>query len=327
VIRHKRIIIVLLLALLARFGASADTGGVDFQIRYYEKRIYYLNDPEHSIYLEATLSNNSSATFRFKMAENRAFNFDFEVTTPTNLLLDHSQSFSRARTSNRPVLYREISLEPGDKFGLVVSLEDFVQISKAGLYTVQAAFYPELYLPGPVADQSSLSKPSLQSNSLMLSIRPEIVFEQERAMIEAETGKLIQRQPLPPDEVVGYMLNARQRSQWEKFFLYLDLPQLYRKNPGRAEAYRRMSEENRLAAIERYREQLRAESVDVDILLIPVEFQIERTTYTPLEAEVAVIERFQYRDYAEVKRYTYYLERRDTIWLITDYDIVNLGTE
>jgi hypothetical protein len=322
----KRFVFVLLLVFIAQI-CLAEAEGVVFQIRFYEKRIYYLNDREHPVSLETTLTNNSSRTFRFKMAENRMFNFDFQVTTPTNILLDHAQSFSRARTSNQPVLYREISLEPGDTFGVVVSLNDFVQIPKAGLYSVQGLFYPELYLHGPVAGEPVGTAEPLRSNMLTLSVRPEVLFEEERAMIEAETGERIQRQPLPPDEVVDYMLNARQRSQWEKFFLYLDLESLYVKNPGRAEAFRRMSEENRRAAIARYKEQLRSETVDVDILVIPAEYDIIQTRYTPLEAEVTVIERFRYRDYVEIKRYTYYLERRDNIWVVTDYEIVNLGTE
>ena len=322
----KRFVFVLLLAFIAQI-CSADAEEVTFQIRFYEKRIYYLNDREHPVSLEATLTNNSAQTFRFKMAENRMFNFDFDVTTPTNILLDHAQAFSRARTSNQPVLYREISLEPGDTFGVVISLNDFIEIPRAGLYSVQGMFYPELYLQGPVTGEPAGVVGPLRSNMLTLSIRPEILFEEERAMIEAETGKLIQRQPLPPDEVVDYMLNARQRSQWEKFFLYLDLESLYLKNPGRAQAFRRMSEENRRAAIARYREQLRSETVDVDILVIPAEYEIIRTSYTPLEAEVTVIERFRYRDYVEIKRYTYFLERRDNIWVVIDYEIVNLGTE
>jgi hypothetical protein len=327
VVPLKRFVFVFLLVFIAQICLGADADKVAFEIRFHEKRIYYLNDREHPVSLEATLTNNSSETFRFKMAENRMFNFDFEVTTPTNILLDHAQEFSRARTSNQPVLYREISLEPGDTFGVVVTLNDFIEIPEAGLYSVQGTFYPELYLLGPMRDVPAGMVEPLRSNLLTLSIRPEILFEEERAMIEAETGKRILRQPLPPDEVVDYMLNARQRSQWEKFFLYLDLESLYVKNPGRAESYRRMSEENRRATIARYKQQLQSETVDVDILVIPSEYEIIQTRYTPLEAEVTVIEKFQYRDYVEVKRYTYFLERRDSIWVVTDYEIVNLGTE
>ena len=315
----KRIVFLLLLVLIAQESFSADAEGVDFHIRFYEKRIYYLGDSEHPVSLEAVLTNNSSQTFRFKMAENRMFNFDFEVTTPTNILLDHSQEFTRSRTANQPVLYREISLEPGEKYGVVVSLDEFIEIPKAGLYAVQSVFHPELNLRGPNG--------AIRSNVLTLNIRPAIVFEEERAMIEAETGKLIRRQPLPPDEVVDYMLGARQKSQWEKFFLYLDLESLYLKEPGRARSYRRMSEENRRAVLDRYKAQLRSETVDIDILVMPATYEIVQTSYTPFEGRVTVIEKFQYRDYVEVKRYTYFLERRDIIWLVTDYEIVNLGTE
>jgi hypothetical protein len=42
---------------------------------------------------------------------------------------------------------------------------------------------------------------------------------------------------------------------------------------------------------------------------------------------VQVLEKFRQRDFTELKRYTYYLTRRDRIWLITGYETVNLGTE
>lgn len=323
---------------------SAESGAVEFSIRFYEKRIYYLGDTEHPVLLEALLYNNSSQTYRFRMADNRVFSFDLQLTTPTNVELDHSTEYTRSRTANRPVLYRDISLEPGESYGVILSVPAFITVPKPGVYGVQALFYPELNLRGPEVLQpvrlsgagaeppppsgpSTEPPPVLRSNLLTLNIRPAIVRPEEKARVEAETGNLIRKQPIPPDEVVAYMLTARQKSQWEKFFLYLDLESLYQQHPDRARAYRRMSEEDRRAALARYKEQLRRETVDVDILLIPASFTIERTSYTPFEAEVTVLEKFQYRDYVERKRYTYSLERRDTIWVITGYEIVNLGTE
>jgi hypothetical protein len=123
------------------------------------------------------------------------------------------------------------------------------------------------------------------------------------------------------------MLNARHRSQWEKFFLYLDLESLYRSVPSRDERFRRMTEEQQRATLGQFRKNLAAETVDEDILVIPASFEILQTAYTPSEGTVTVLERFRYPDYTELKRYTYYLERRDTVWLVTDYEVVNLGTE
>ncbi len=315
----KRILIQLCLLLAAATGLPAAPQGVSFIIRYYEKRIYYLNDSEHPIRLEAIVENNSADVYRFQMADNDFYNVDFEVSTPTNILLDHSEAFKRSRLANQPVLYRDVSLQPGQQLGFVVNLSDFVAFEKAGFYTVVGLFYPDLNVDGP-------GEP-LRSAGLPLNVRPAVVFPEEKAMIEAETGKLLARESLPPDQVVAYTLTARQKSQWEKFFLYLDLESLYLRNPARAARYRRMSEEDRRAALAQYREQLKNELVDTDILLIPSSFEILRTEYTQQEGQVEVVERFRYRDYTEIRRYTYYLQRQEGIWLITGYDVVNLGTE
>ncbi len=320
----KRIAVFLLAAVLfstpAWSGFAAGEGGVSLTISYSEKRIYYLGDTEHPVMLDVVLTNDSDSTFRFKSAENRFYNLDFEVSTPSNQLLDHSQKFIKSKYANQPVFFRDISLDPGERFGLTLSLNDFVVFAQPGLYTVQALFYPELSLPPG-------SAAPLRSNPLSLSLRPAVALPEEKARIEAETGALISREPLPPDEVVSYTLRARQRSQWEKFFLYLDLESLYTQSPGRAESYRRMSEENRRKALADFRRQLSSQVVDTDIVLIPTDFQILQTSYTPFEATVLVTEKFKQRDFTEVKRFTYYLTRKDRIWLIGRYETVNLGTE
>jgi len=315
----KRGFLLLLFLSLSMLCSAADLGGVEFSIRFYEKRIYYLEDRDHPVQIEAVIANNSPETFRFKMAGNRVFNFDFELATPTNLLADHAKEFIIARQVNQPVLFREISLEPGEKYALVVALTDFTAVDKPGSYSLRGQFYPELNL--------SAASPVMKSNTLSLNLRPAVLFPEERALIEAETGVLLSRESLPPDEVVTYALHARQQSQWEKFFLYLDLESLYLKKPERARSYQRLAEEGRRAALEQFKKELKLEKVDQDILVIPSSFEILKTTYTPTEAEVLVKARFKYRDYTELKRYTFALTRKDRIWLISDYEIENLGTE
>jgi hypothetical protein len=313
----KRTVICLLFAILAGL-AQAEAQGVSFSIRFHEKRIYYLGDAQYPVLLEAALANESANTFRFRIAENRFFNLDFEVSTPSNQLLDHAQKFIRSKNSNQPVFMREVTLEPGERYSITVNLNEFVEFRSAGLYTVQGLFYPELSTPSAIP---------LRSNTLSLSLRPAVVFPEEKARIEAETGALLAREPKPPDEVVTYTLQARQKSQWEKFFLYLDLESLYQASPSRRESYRRLSQENRRAALEGFRRQLMERVVDSDIVLIPSQFEVQETRYTPFEATVQVLEKFSQRDFTELKRFTYYLTRRDLIWLITGYETVNLGTE
>jgi hypothetical protein len=79
--------------------------------------------------------------------------------------------------------------------------------------------------------------------------------------------------------------------------------------------------------VERYRSGLQAEVVDGDIATIPMEFQIERTTYGASEGTVSVLEKFKTGNYIERKRYTYYVQLRDDVWTIVDYTVINLGTE
>ena len=79
--------------------------------------------------------------------------------------------------------------------------------------------------------------------------------------------------------------------------------------------------------IENYKNELRQSTTDKDISTIPVEFRIERTTYTETQGTVTVLEWFDYRTFREKKRFTYYLASRDGIWRVYDYTVDNLGTE
>ena len=75
--------------------------------------------------------------------------------------------------------------------------------------------------------------------------------------MEAETGALLARQALPPDEVVSWTISARQKSQWERFFLYLDLESLLRKNPEKDRSFRNATEAARRQMVDQFRQQLR----------------------------------------------------------------------
>jgi hypothetical protein len=315
----KKLAFFLLVCLAIGRAASAAPEGIECEIQFYDKRIYYLDDPASPIQIQVTIINNSPRTFYLKIADSRVFNLDFSVATPSNLRLDHSGKYTTTKNSNQPVFFREIGLQTGEKYGLVVDLGDFIRLDSSGQYLVQALFYPELLTPKE-AD-------ALRSNKLSLNVRPAVDRPEEKALIEAETGMLIQREARPPDEVVSYTLTARQKNQWEKFFLYIDLESLYRRNPQRGRQYERMPEVERRAALEEFRRKLKSEVMDQDILLIPHQFEILKTSYTPAESTVLVIEKFKYPDYTEVKQFTYHLEKRDRFWIITDYEVLNKGTE
>ena len=265
--------VIILLALSCPFAAaSQDDSG--FSIRFYDKKVYFLGD---EVQIEAVIENTTPVTLRFKVADNRFFNLDFDVRTTTNLALPHARQFTTERSSDQPVFFREVSLEPGEKYAIVVDLTRYAEFKEPGLFVLQGTFYPELFRGGQSA--------SLKSNRLTLNVKPPVVTAEEKAKVEAETGALIARAPLPPDEVVAYTIQARQKSQWEKFYLYLDLESLLRKNPEKDRAFRKSSAEAQGQMIERFKEELRRTTIDQEISLIPTSFEILKTTYSASEGD------------------------------------------
>ncbi|MBN1686375.1 MAG: hypothetical protein JW852_06945 [Spirochaetales bacterium] len=314
----KRVILVFMLVFaFAAYITAQSAGDIEFTIRYYDKAIYF---PDSNIFVRVELYNNTADTYRFKVSPERVFNLDFEVRTVSNEQLQHAPEFIIKRASDQPVLYREYSLEPGERYAVVDDITRYISIRKPGVYTIRAIYYPELSIGSPGA--------TLTSNALTLSVQPGSSEAGPAVVIDRETGEALQPVAIPPDEVIDYMLTARQKGDWNKFFLYIDLEALYLMDRAREESYKRsMSDTERRAALSAYRRSLMAETTADELLLTPFEYQIIKTSYTPTEASVIVIEKFAYPDYTEVKQYTYYLEKRDSIWLVTNYEIRNLGTE
>jgi hypothetical protein len=310
-------------------AASADIG---LSIRYFDKRIYYVYGPVdlsgriEPIYVQVTITNNSPAPFRFKLADERVFSIDFDVRTMTNRLVDPSPLLLRKRSQSQQVYFREVSIASGESFSFVENIRDYVDLQQSGSFIVQARMYPELYRIASV--ESSVSP--LESNRLSLSLRPPSLIGPEGIPLEmdVETNAVLVREKLPPDEVVKYLLNARQKSQWEKVFLYLDLESMLTRDGVRQRQWLTESEEGRQQMIAQYRMDLQRSVVDGDIVMIPIEFQIERTNYNEMEGTVVALEKFRIGStVTERKRYTYYVRRKYDIWTIVDYSVINLGTE
>ena len=302
--------------LLVAFALQAQDGQLELSIRYYDKAIYFT---ESTVQIKLEFYNNGATPVRFNLAENRVFSFDFEARSTTNIAAELAQTFVISRSEDSPVFYREISLGPGERFGFVTELDNFVEMPGPGQHVIRGFFYPELY--------RSNSSVRIVSNALALTIHPGSIDRLETVAIELESGEMISRAALPPDEVVASLLVSRQSENWDNFFLYLDLERLYTRTNAQEEEYRRLSDEARRRTIERYRSSLEERTTEDDILLIPASFEIEHTSYTSNDASVIVTQKYAYSGFTEIKEYTYYLSRRDRVWMIYDYSVRNLGTE
>ncbi|WP_010258196.1 hypothetical protein [Treponema primitia] len=326
--RKSIFLALLLLAGFVSLSAGPDVQDIGLNIRYFDKRIYYLEDDP--ILVQITITNSSPSSYRFRLADDRAFSIDFDIRTMTNLTVDPADILIRRRSTSQQVFFRDIAVESGESFSFVEDLRNYAALRRSGSYVVQVRMYPELYrntINTPVALNSN--GVPLESNRLSLNIRPPALPGPGGVplALDVETNANLVREKLPPDQVVNYILSARQKGQWEKFFLYLDLEAMLIRNAPRQRQWLAESEEGRRRMLARYRSELETEVTDGDIATIPMEFQIERTTYSAEEGTVSVLEKFKTGNYIERKRYTYYLRQKDDVWTIVDYTVLNLGTE
>lgn len=350
----KKIAVLTILIAIAGISIPVSANAaqaIDFSIRFFDRRIYYAeNDP---IYVQITITNNSPACFRFKLADERVFSVDFDIRTVSNKLLEPADALIRKRTQYQQIFFREIAVEPGESFSFVEDLRDYVYLKQPGSFIVQARVYPELYrstlaaqrmtnsaaanenskssIPAETAALVEKSAQIFESNRLNLSIRPPVIYGPDGVPQEMDsaTGAALVRQKIPPDQVVEYMLIARQKSQWEKFFLYIDLEtMLLARDQARKRQWLNESESGRRQMLIKYRQELQSATIDNDISTIPIDFTVERTSYTNTNGEVSVLQKFYGgNNWTKVKRYKYLLVQKDGIWSVVDYVVTNLWTE
>lgn len=304
------------------FNSNARTsfGNASVSIQFYDRTMYYPgNAAENPVLVHISVKNNGTDTLRFKLADDRMFSLDFSVYTLKNTQLPQTDTLVRKRTTNQTVYFREISIEPGEEYGFIENLKDYISITDQSIYYVEMSFYPELYKSKYVA---------LPSNRLTLQVSPSPLAAGSTAIaVRNDTAEILNPEEIPPDKVVEQTIIARQRSLWNQYFLYMDLEAMFEKNDASSRRYRAASADDRARMLASYRADLMASRLDTDIVALPDEFEITKTTYSQTEGSVEVTEWFRYSTFRERKGYTYYVRQRDGIWMIYDYKVVNLGTE
>ncbi len=295
---------------------------LDVRIYLYDEHVYF-SDSE--IQVHVTVENDTPETAHFRLAGDRRYNLGFEVRDHHNESLAESADFIIARSTFQ-VFYRTVTLEPGERLSFIEPLRDYVDIPTNGTFTVQARFYPMLAGGGTGSDLSNY----MISNPISLHVRPGFTAAiRTDQQIESVVDDRLVREDLSPDRVVTHLIQALQTGMWDRFFLYVDEESLYRSVPERDRAFRRMSEQMQLETVIAYREELQriAEEESDQLVLVPDEFTIIETSYTPTEGTVAVDSFFDEPTYRERRRYEYELLRRNNYWEVVDYRVVSLSRE
>ncbi|MCL2602460.1 MAG: hypothetical protein FWD91_06565 [Treponema sp.] len=346
-IQPLRLALLAVLIVAGNLPLWANDSGVAFNIRFFDRRVYHVD--EGPILVQVTITNNNPAPFRFKLADERAFSIDFGVKTAANRPMEAAVSLIRLRSESRQVFFREISLAVGESFSFVEDLRDYAAFTASGMYVVQARLFPELiqsatptaqsgamWQPAPVRTTPASIAPGailaaagspLESNRLSLSVRPPLVMGADGIPLELDvaTSAVLVRDRLPPDDVVSYTITALQRGQWERFFLYLDVEAMLTRDGYRRRQWLAESEEGRQRMVTRYRQDLQNAVVDEAISQIPLLFVIERTMHTGSEGTVTTMQYFREGNFIQKKRYEWFLERRGEIWTIVGFSVTLFG--
>lgn len=289
-------------------------------IKFYDRTLYYPeNAKDNPIYVHVTIRNNGNQTLRFKLADDRMFSEDFNAYNVKNIGIEQTPEIVRKRTTNQYVYFREISLETGEEYSFIENVKEYLQFKDPSIYYLELSFYPELYKSKYI---------ELKSNRLTLEIRPSPTAAASNMIpVQSQTAEILRPQAISPDKVVEQTIVARQKSLWDQFFLYLNLEAMLKKDSLRKRQYQNSSSAECAKMIEEFKSSLMADRIDTDIVAIPERFEIKKTTYSQTEGKVIVLEWFKNKNFYEKKQYTYYVQQRDGIWQIYDYDVDNLGTE
>ncbi len=279
---------------------------IQFTLAYFDKSVYYTDS---EIRIKAILHNDSNEAFFFRTADNRVFNLKVNVRTLDNRNLKESADYAMLQNSNRPYFYRDISLEPGEEYAFVFTLNRFVEIKDPGIFILEANYSTDL------TEQNTI-----RSNKLYLNIRPRVAAQPEyRERIDSQTQELLSRQELGPDEVVSYTLQSLMSKFWNRYFLYLDLEYLIRQSSYYYRRFVASNEQEQRKLLDNFRQAVTDGAIPEIAAMtdIPNNFEIIRTTYTENEATVIVAETFQrIGGYSDLLRYTYHLHKKEKIWYI-----------
>ena len=295
---------------------SEKYSSIDVSIKYFNKQIYYIGDP---IIVEFQIVNNGSDPFLFITSYNKIFTFDFEISSFTNRMMEHSDSYAINRRKFEPVFNDEITLKTNEVYGVRIDISEWFNFNEPGEFVIKGVFYPKL-----ITDSG---KKILTEKELYLYLNPAFTEMAKEKAREKEIKRL-KAESLPPYEVIDFMLKSIMVRDYEKYFLYINFEKFIQQFKNARKKYFDAKDIDKPEIIEEFKLYL----MDKNTLeavpysdTIPIDFEIEKTVIEKRSAQVTVIETFKYLRLVEKKKYTYHLHLYGDKWLLEKYDVVNIG--
>ncbi|AHH10808.1 hypothetical protein bcCo53_000624 [Borrelia coriaceae] len=313
----SKLLFVVSLMLIPCMLFSKDYKGLDFKIKCFNQSIYRVNS---NVSIEVSLSNLSDDLLTLEIGDVNTFGFDFDVTDTTNIKVKRSLEYVKDRAKNVAIPVRTLSLRPNEKFSVVMSLKQFVQFDKDGVYFVKGLFFPNISDP----------QKYVESNVITLFLKPKMddvaaeKFDFSNLASNREIQSVLKREGLSPDKVVEYLFSALRLGEREKFFLYIDIESLILNDQNKSYLYKQELKSGSNSMLEEYKDYLWNNN-NSNITRIPSKFSIVETTYTDSIGKVVSDVYFEDGHFYIAKRYTFFLKKYDYYWIIYDYTVQNTG--
>lgn len=313
---------VIILLLSINIGLSEETqkysedNNIEVLIKFYNKNLYQIGKP---IIVEIEVTNLGQYPYTFFNADEKIFTYDFDVRTIENRPVEHSKIYAIRRYQSKAIFYNEITLKQNESYSARINISDWFYFEKPGTYLIRGIFYPKLITD--VTDTNIRS-----SNEILLELYPRFTEEVEK-IVKEEKYKKLKAKPLPPYEVVRYLLNSLINKEFDRYFLYINFDRFIMQFENARKKYINAPDEKKPEVIEELKDYIRGKNELESIpytQTIPNDYEIEKTIIEKSDAEVQVIETFIIGRLVEKKRYTYYLHKYGDLWLLEGYRVVNL---
>jgi len=276
-----------------------------------------------NIYLNVILLNKTNSVQSTYIAEDKKYSFDFSIVTTKNQEIRYRKEYVTHFNRVQNIYMSKISLMEEEGYIYKILLNDYYDLNMTGQFYVTGYFYPNLKVND---DRSN----AIKSNQLVINIREKNFDDRYYANtveVDDTNGSPVETlKKIPPDEVVDYMLSARMKRNWDKYFLYMNMDELIKTNNIFGRDFGKKNLEQQRELIKNYKEYLKKDNIN-DINFLPHKFDIVKTTYSQTEAKVEVLVQFKSLDYIEQKYYTFFLRRNGEYWSVYSYEVMDMGVK
>jgi hypothetical protein len=306
-------------------GMQDPNMGLDVSITLFEKRIYTLDS---DIMIQVTLRNRGLEDITLNLADDRKYNLEMDLRKVQMDLMnpDPASTDMNLVLPDSPIVYRHITIQPGEDLSFTEKLSDYVNYTMPGLYRLRVHFFPSLNIKH--VDTYEVS------NEIVLHIQPNTISNQERAILELESAReeYKRQQSFGPDEVVEYLIESKMMQNQEKFLLYLKLEDLITRNSNFFNEYKNAPENRRTEILREYEDILWDDDSETELGRGEMfenslsSYEILETRYTPREGRVTAELEFARRRVYFIKEYEFTLKKENDIWMIVQYTVTNKGS-